>query len=210
MEHVCYGRIISYIYAHQKILMHRPFIDDQSFENLDFTITGITAAMYDGCSFSNCKFPNLDLSGFGFSECTFSHCDLSMITCSDTSFKEVRFQSCKLMGIAFHHCNDLLLAFDFEDCIMDYSSFLGMKLKNTSFHECRMQQVDFTNTGLQHTRFNHCDLKDSQFENTNLEFADFSQSYNYNINLEINRVKKTRFSHENIRGLLNHYDIIIE
>jgi uncharacterized protein YjbI with pentapeptide repeats len=58
--------------------------------------------------------------------------------------------------------------------------------------------------------FENCNLAQAVFERTNLEKVDFHTSYNYNIDLESNRVKKAKFSIDGVVGLLAKYDLIIE
>ena len=48
------------------------------------------------------------------------------------------------------------------------------------------------------------------FENTIIEKADFRTSFNYSIDSEKNRIKKTRFSLAGVAGLLYKYDIEID
>jgi hypothetical protein len=48
------------------------------------------------------------------------------------------------------------------------------------------------------------------FERSNLERADFTTSWSYSINPEVNKLKKTKFSLPEIVGLLNNLDIVIE
>jgi fluoroquinolone resistance protein len=48
------------------------------------------------------------------------------------------------------------------------------------------------------------------FDGTNLEGADLRSAYHFNIDPEKNRVKKARFSFNNVAGLLDKYGILIE
>jgi hypothetical protein len=48
------------------------------------------------------------------------------------------------------------------------------------------------------------------FANSNLEKTDFRTAMNYSIDLEENRVKKTRFSLTGLAGLLTKYDVKID
>jgi fluoroquinolone resistance protein len=48
------------------------------------------------------------------------------------------------------------------------------------------------------------------FDNTILEKADFRTSFNYSINPERNKMKKSKFSTAGIAGLLDKYDIEVE
>jgi uncharacterized protein YjbI with pentapeptide repeats len=69
--------------------------------------------------------------------------------------------------------------------------------------------VDFTESDLTHSVFDNCDLTRAAFEHTILEKADFRTSFNYSLDLEMNRVKKARFSQAGVIGLLGKYDIDI-
>jgi len=57
--------------------------------------------------------------------------------------------------------------------------------------------------------FDNCDLSMAVFENTNLEKADFTTSYNYDIDPEKNRMKKAKFSQNGLHGLLLKYDLVV-
>ena len=69
--------------------------------------------------------------------------------------------------------------------------------------------MDFTETDLTDAVFDECDLSKAIFENTILEKVDLSTSINFNIDPERNRLKKAKFSAENIVGLLEKYDLVI-
>ena len=58
--------------------------------------------------------------------------------------------------------------------------------------------------------FENCDLMRATFENTIIEKVDFRTSYNYSIDLEINKVKKAKFSLTGVVGLLDKYEIEID
>ena len=115
-------------------------IENEIFENEK----SLAKAKYDYCTFVNCSFANSDLSEIVFIECTFENCDLSNANIDLTAFKTAVFKGCKLIGLRFDACQSTLLAFDFVDCIMDYSSFYNLKLPNTSFKNCQLHEVDFS------------------------------------------------------------------
>jgi uncharacterized protein YjbI with pentapeptide repeats len=73
-----------------------------------------------------------------------------------------------------------------------------------------MEEADFSSANLTKTVFNDCDLSAAIFENSNLEEADLSSAFNFSIDPELNNLNKTRFSTQNISGLLNKYNIIID
>ena len=115
-----------------------------------------------------------------------------------------------MLGLKFETCNDFGLAFSFENCNLNHSSFYQTKLKKTSFTNTQLQEVDFTECDLTSSVFSGSDFTKATFFNTILEKADFRTSFNFSIDPEINRIKKARFSVEGLAGLLDKYDIQIE
>ncbi|NQX84480.1 MAG: pentapeptide repeat-containing protein [Flavobacteriaceae bacterium] len=189
--------------------MNRPYINDKTYSNIDFTQTSFQKAEYDNCTFINCNFSEIYLSAVSFLECDFVDCNLSGVKIKDTSFNKVNFKGCKLLGIAFYECNPFLLAFRFEKCNLNHSQFNGLNLSNTTFLSNQIQNVDFTDTNLSHAKFSQCDLKSSTFENTVLKNADFSQAKNYSINPSKNTLTQAKFSREHIEGLLQVFNLHI-
>jgi uncharacterized protein YjbI with pentapeptide repeats len=115
-----------------------------------------------------------------------------------------------MVGILFDTCNEYGLTVGFDHCILDNSSFYGTKLKSIQFQHSSLKEVDFANTDLSSSIFSHCDFLNAVFENTNLEKADLSSSFNYVIDIEKNRLKKSKHSREGVLGLLNKFDLKIE
>jgi fluoroquinolone resistance protein len=190
--------------------MNKNIIESGIFTKSDYTKTGLPADEYEKSTFVNCVFSNADVSNIVFSECEFRGCDLSMARVIKTALKDVTFRECKLVGIQFAQCNPFLLSVDFENCILNLSSFYKLSLKKTQFRKCSLQEVDFTECDLQSSLFDDCDLSRAKFERSVLEKKDFRTSYNYSIDPEKNRLKKARFSAAGIVGLLDKYDITVE
>ena len=165
---------------------------------------------YENCIFNNCSFVDVDLLSIVFEECVFEECDFSNAKITHTAFKEVKFINCKLIGIHFENCNPLLLSLDFESCYLNFSSFYQLNIKGTNFNKCELKDVDFTDSNLSESIFLDCDFKNAVFDNSNLEKTDFRTSINYSINPSNNRMKKAKFFSEEVKGLLDQFDIIIE
>lgn len=189
--------------------MPSKFIEDQTIENLQ-SPDELELANYENCSFQSCVLANGDFSNIKFSDCTFKQCDLSMAVLEKTAFQNVTFIDCKLLGIAFEHCNPLLLAMRFEQCQLNFSSFFEQQLKGTLFKDCQLHEVDFSQANLSKAQFVKCDLQDATFDQTVLEQADFSSAFNYRIDPENNRIKRARFAPSGLAGLLKKYDIVVE
>jgi uncharacterized protein YjbI with pentapeptide repeats len=115
-----------------------------------------------------------------------------------------------MLGLHFEDCNELGLSFSFESCNLSHSLFYNTVIKRTSFKDAKLHEVDFSACDLTSSFFDKCDLSGAIFDNTNLEKADFRTSFNFSIDPDKNRLKKTKFSSYGLSGLLNKYDIIIE
>lgn len=183
------------------------YIQDQDFVSKNYNTDGFPQGEYENCSFRNCNFSRVNLSGINFSECEFEDCDLSNAEIRDTGFKDVKFKNCKLMGLAFNNCNEFLLYFYFERCLLNFSSFFGLKIPRTHFVNCQLQQVDFSEAILTESSFSNCELSQSVFQNSHLENCDFRGSINYSLDPENNRIAEAKFSMPEVLGLLSKYKI---
>jgi len=112
--------------------------------------------------------------------------------------------------VNFAMTDQVIYAFEFEDCTLDYAQFYKLKLRKMLFSKCSMVAVDFMESDLTQATFDHCDLRLAVFINTNLTQADFLTSFNYVLDPEKNKVKKAIFSLEGVKGLLAKYDLRIK
>ena len=165
---------------------------------------------YEKCRFSNCSFYDSDISEILFVDCIFNACNLSLVKVNGTTFNNVKFADCKLLRIHFENCNDFGLSLNFENCVLNHSSFFRKKIRNTNFIDSQLLEVDFTETDLTDSVFSNCELTRAIFNNTIIEKADLRTSFNFSIDPEINHIKKAKFSLPGITGLLDKYDIEIE
>ncbi|MBZ0182146.1 MAG: pentapeptide repeat-containing protein [Melioribacteraceae bacterium] len=183
---------------------------EKTFNKINFTETPISKGEYEKCVFKNCNFFKGNLAEFIFIDCEFISCNLSMIEISSAAFNNAQFIDCKILGVHFETCNDFGFSVRFENCILDHSSFLGIKMNKTNFISCKMEEVDFAESDLTNSVFTDCDLKRAMFNRTNLTKADLSTSYNFSIDPEINKIKRAKFSVNNLSGLLDKYEIVIK
>ena len=184
------------------------YIEDQHYDKQDSH--AVPAAEYDNCSFTHCDFASADLSGYIFNECQFKDCNLSNVRLDQTSFRQSEFINCKILGTHFDRCEPLLLSFTFKNCLLNYTSFYHLDLKNTLFSDCSLQETDFSECNLSGASFKECNLLDTVFDRTNIEKADFRSAFNYRIDPNNNKIKKARFSVAGLGGLLTTYQIDIE
>jgi fluoroquinolone resistance protein len=186
------------------------FVEDQTFDTVDFKAKPPAKGHYDHCAFNHCDLSSVNLSETIFVDCVFAGCNLSMAAVSATVFRDVLFKDCKMLGVRFDQASAFGLSCGFEGCILDHSSFYATKMKKTRFVRCQLRQVDFTGCDLSQAMFDGSDLADAVFEGSVLEKTDLRKAFNYSIDPAANRVKKARFSLEGVRGLLGKYDIEIE
>lgn len=183
---------------------------EETFKGVDYTKISIVKGEYDSCSFVDCNFDSIHASNIQFLECEFINCNFSNTIVENTAFKDVIFEECKLVGVKFNECDPFLLAFQFNKCQLNFASFYKLKLQNTIFNNCSLEEVDFVEANLSKGLFDDCNLKRAIFDNTNLEKTNFVSSYNFDINPARNLVKGAKFSQQNVQGLLNSFQIIVE
>ncbi|MDT0605912.1 pentapeptide repeat-containing protein [Croceitalea rosinachiae] len=190
--------------------MSKPFVADKHFKNEDFTQNPLARAVYEECVFEGCQFQNGFLDNQNFVDCTFRECDLSNTNVAYTLWNNVFFESCKLVGVAFDKSDPALMTIQFDKCNLTLAVFYGLTLHKTDFSGSNLSQADFTHTDLTEANFTDCNLDNTVFENTNLSKVNLSKAFNFNINPEVNTLKKARFSKEELIGLLKKHDIVIE
>lgn len=78
------------------------------------------------------------------------------------------------------------------------------------FTNCSMVSVDFMESDLTEALFDNCNLRLAVFSDTDLTKADLYSSHNFSIHPVKNKIKKAIFSNENIKGLLDHFEVIIK
>ncbi len=186
------------------------YIEGQTFSKQDYRKSSLTKGEYERCIFMNCDFSDVDISHIQFSDCEFTGCNLSMTKMIATSLRGITFKDSKLLGVQFDTCNHFLLEFSFENCILNFASFFGLKIPKTIFKNCSLQEANFSGSDLSGSIFENCDLMKAVFDRTNLEHTNLWSSYNYMIDLENNRLKNAKFSLSGLPGLLSKYDIIVE
>ena len=190
-------------------MMEETIHEDKTFEKVNFTQKELKIRSFDNCTFIQCDFSSSTLNNNTFSECTFTGCNMALSRMQNTSLKDVSFKNCKLIGINFYECADFLFNVNFNNCILDYTSFAGKKMIKTKFIGCTLKDANFSNCDLSEAAFSNCNLEGTIFSNTQLRGTDFTTAVNYAIDLDINSVKKAKFSKHGQEGLLAKYDINI-
>ncbi len=190
--------------------MEQTYSSDTEYRGRNFKMNPLAKGEFEDCLFLDCDFSECNLSDFVFTDCEFKFCNLSLVKLTKTTFRDVIFRNCKMLGLHFEDCNEFGLSFQFNDCILDHSSFYKTKIIKTVLRDTRLHEADFSECDLTGSAFINCDLRGAVFDHTNLEKVDFLTSFNYTMDPEKNKLKKTRFSSGGLSGLLNKFDIIID
>lgn len=185
-------------------------IEEKIYDRVDFAKSPLGICEYDSCSFKHCIFTAHSIAGSIFIDCVFEDCDLSNLKLTQTSFRQVQFNGCKMMGLRFDECNPSLLSFNFKECNLSHSVFVGLKLKGIQILHSIAEGVDFTDSDLTSAVLNHSNFLDARFIQTNLEKADFRHAINYGIDPTQNKIRKAQFSPDGLHGLLTVFGIVIK
>ncbi|MBD1397887.1 pentapeptide repeat-containing protein [Pontibacter sp. JH31] len=183
---------------------------DRLFEKIINPNQTITGREFEDCVFKNCDFSNGDFSQNRFTDCQFVGCNLAMLRLSGATLNDVVFKECKLTGIDFSACEEFLFTVRFENCLLDYASFLKRKMPKTHFIDSSLKNAVFEQANLTKAKFDNTDLAGAVFERTNLNEANLVTAFNYTIDPELNNIKKSKFSQSGLIGLLARYDIRVE
>ncbi len=183
--------------------------ENQTFEKIIYTGTASNGKEYHECSFIKCDLSSSDFCNNRFVDCIFEDCNLSMVKLGGSTLNNVIFKNSKLMGVDFRVCDDFLFQVEFENCVLDYSSFMGKKMPKTLFSATSLKEVNFTQAKLSGAIFKEADLTSAIFNETELHSANFVTAYNYSIDPELNNVKKAAFSTDGLHGLLTKHNLKI-
>ncbi len=183
---------------------------EENFKQINYNKESFRNTVYEACTFENCNFAKVNFIDLAFEECEFINCDFTGAFLNETAFREVSFVGCKMIGLNFEGVNPFRLKMDFEESILDYAIFHGMKLIGVNMINCSLKECDFTRANFQKAIFTGSNLTNALFEQTNLIEADFRSSENYSINPGSNQVKGARFSKDGLMGLLREFKIKVE
>lgn len=180
----------------------------QNFKQIDFSVTNLTDNEYENCTFNDCIF--VSIKGITFNDCTFNNCNFSNANTDVSTLNQCSFIDCKLVGLNFSRVKDFGFSIEAKNCNFLYATFERKKLNKSKFTNCLMKGANFTDSDLSLAKIDHCDFVEAVFDNTNLQGVDFTSNINFAIDPTLNKVKKAKFSRQNLSGLLYRFQIIIE
>ncbi|CAA9277396.1 MAG: hypothetical protein AVDCRST_MAG95-3090 [uncultured Adhaeribacter sp.] len=184
--------------------------EEETFDKNDFSGKKLAGTEFNACTFKNCNFSETSFSGALLIDCVLDTCNLGLANLDQAKLQTVVFRNSKLLGLNFSRCDNFLFSVAFYHCNLDYTGYVGKKLKKTTFDTCSIKEANFAECDLTEATFHNCDLYQTLFNRTNITKTDFRTAYNYAIDLELNTAKKARFSAAGLSGLLAKYDLVIE
>lgn len=186
------------------------YYNGRLFDKVDLEGLQLVGRQFEDCTFNGCDFSEIAFDDIQFTKCTFSSCNLSMVKFRGISLDQVHFIDSKLVGADFAAAKDFLFGANFTNCRLDYSSFIKKKNKKSFFKNCSLIGADFTETDLTSSTFERCDLAAAVFVRSNLKAADFTTSFNFDIDPEKNQLRQAKFSAHGLAGLLTRHGLLVE
>lgn len=184
---------------------------EESFNKLLLPDIGVCDSEFEECEFNDCDLSASAFSQCKFLNCTFNRCNLSLVDFSLSRVSEVTFIECKLVGIDWTkaYWPEFIVdsQLEFTQCILNDSSFFALTLHELKLKECKLHDVDFREGDFSHSTITFCDCSNALFMHTNLQGVDFTESYNYDIDILENNVAKAMFSRYEALRLLDSLNI---
>lgn len=186
---------------------------EQRFQKLAYKNTELANKEFYNCTFLRCSFRETLFRNCTFQGCTFEDCDLSLVKVDGSSFTNVRFEGSQVIGVNWTLASwarfNITAPISFSNCAINYSTFIGLKLRETRITECIAREVDFSDADLTGADCSDTDFSSSRFSHTDLTNANFEGARHYSIDVNTNILKKTRFSLPEAVSLLYSLDIVL-
>lgn len=182
-----------------------PFADDtiegETFRGVDMRGADISEKIFRDCTFHNVVFAEARLRECRFEDCAVEASDWTMAKVYGTALRGVKFRGCKLMGIDWSDGHRSIDA-SFEECVLDYCSFVKIDARKVTFKDCRLLEVNFTEANLTEADFSGSNLDRCQFHQTHLVRANLSNATNLRLDPTQNKVKGATISLDAAVGIV--------
>jgi fluoroquinolone resistance protein len=167
--------------------------EDQVFADLDLTTADLAEKDFVRCTFRKIHLTESRWQRARLEDCVFDGCDLMRMQPLALALRGVEFLKCRLIGVDWTGIapNPSVA---FEECNLQYASFVKANLTGTAFRRCRAIEVNFIDTRLQQATFDGCDLSGANFDGCDLQKADFSTAIGFFADPVKNRVKGARIN----------------
>jgi len=145
-----------------------------------------------GCTVSDSDLGEATLDRCSFEDVVFKRCDLGVVKLGGSAFRGVRFEDCKLTGIDWSRAHDLTFEVTFVNCVLDFSAFVGLKLKGLRATGGKAHHVVFADSDMRKVTLKDMDLAGTTFTGNDLRDADFSTCTNLELEPNTNRLQRTK------------------
>lgn len=186
-------------------------------ELYDLEITNLAelVELAPGSVVENCRLQGLDLQavsleGIRFVDCDFNTCNVSSVRLHQSAWRGVHFEHCKLMGMRWDTAKKEGFAVSFKECTLDYSVFAGIDLSKSAFVSSSLREVAFEGCHLAGVAFERCRMAGVVITGCDLRGADFRTAVDWTIHPSENQLTGARFYRDQLWGLLQHLDLVIE
>lgn len=163
-----------------------------TFDGLDLRGGRIERVELVDCLIQDSQLSEATLESCSLEDVTFRRCDLAVLQLGGTAFRGVRFEECKVTGLDWSRAQDLTFEVSFTDCVLDFSSFVGIRLKGLRIDGGRAHNVVFADCDLRDAKLRHVDLAGAQFTGNDLRGTDLSTSANVTLEPRTNRLHQTK------------------
>ncbi|AUI88305.1 hypothetical protein BS333_18385 [Vibrio azureus] len=184
---------------------------DEAFEKLLLSSHQYNHVAFEDCYFKDCDFSESTFTHCKFINCEFHNCNFSLANFSNSKLYTLKFYDCKLIGIDWTKVSWAEYHLDYElsftRCIMNDSSFFGLKMHELNFDECKLHDTDFREGDYTDSSMTYCNFRHALFMRTNLQDVDFSHSEDYRIDVLENNIKGAKFSRFEALNLLDSLGI---
>lgn len=142
-----------------------------------------------------CKLAGTRWSGTRIEDTTIEASDLTRARVDGLGLRGARFVRSKLMGIDWSALSDFPDV-SFEECNLEYTTFVGLALRKVRFDRCVMTEASFVRTDLQSAVFDGCRMAGVRFEDCDLRSASMASASDVLVDPRSNKVKGLRVSED--------------
>jgi uncharacterized protein YjbI with pentapeptide repeats len=178
--------------VHHRLLRESHF-DGEEFSDLDLDGADLSDKEFTRCTFRKVACRESRWTGTRLEDCIIESSDLGRIQTKNLALRGVAFVRCRMTGIDWTDAarNPVVL---FDECNLQYGSFIETNLAKTRFLRCKIADAQFVEARLVETDFTGSDLSGSRFEHCDLRKALFHEATGVWFDPAKNKVKDARIN----------------
>lgn len=192
------------------MIQHPELHCGKRFEKISYASQSLQGAEFESCVFRECDFSYTDFAEALLVDCRMESCRFVVPKLENSHLRNVVFEKCRLAGLDFGQCAAPGFSVEFRGSRTESCSFYQRKMGRTRFDDSELIACLFADCDLTEASFAGCRLTDTDFDRCRLGGADFRTAVDFRIDPVSNTIKKARFSHDNLAGLLTGFDLVIE